>query len=239
MARRARLLACCAAALLAGALACQPDEFDTLLEEGRSRYSQGKEELIIRHFFRDRRDGFYVDIGCFEPVKISTTYYLERHLGWRGIGVDAIESLRPLWQQQRPRSKFISFAVTDRSGETLTFHQFGGISSLEKSNIETWEKIAGQDLPDVEVQVPTITMDDLLAREGVEKIDFLSMDINGTEPAALSAFDIRRFRPELVHIEAHQRNRPKLLEYFTRNGYARIDAYLPYDRVNWYFRPAD
>lgn len=28
-----------------------------------------------------------------------------------------------------------------------------------------------------------------------------------------------------------------LLDYFTRHNYERIDKYLDYDTVNWYFRP--
>ena len=195
--------------------------------------------LVIRHFFRDRRNGFFVDIGCFEPKKFSTTYYLEEHLGWSGIAVDALKELAPLWQEQRPRSKFFSYVVTDRSGETVTFWEFGGISSTERENIETWEKLKGQDFKEKPVPRPTITMNDLLEREGVEKIDFLSMDINGTEPTALAVFDIQRYRPELVHIEVHKRNREKLMKYFVDNGYERIDEYLPYELVNWYFKPVE
>jgi FkbM family methyltransferase len=225
--------------LLAFALACERTNFDELLASGESLYSQGKSELVIRHFFRDRRNGFFVDIGCFEPKKISTTYYLEAHLGWSGIAVDALEELAPLWKEQRPRSKFFSYVVTDKSGETVTFWELGGISSTERENIENWEEIKGKDFKEKPVEHPTITMNDLLEGEGVEKIDFLSMDINGTEPTALAGFDIQRYRPELVHIEVHERNREVLMKYFLDNGYERIDEYLPYELVNWYFKPVE
>jgi len=231
--------AVCGALLLALAIGCERTDFDELLNSGKSLYGQGKSELVIRHFFRDRRNGFFVDIGCFEPKKFSTTYYLEEHLGWSGIGVDALEHLAPMWKEQRPRSKFFSYVVTDRSGETVTFWEFGGISSTERENIKTWEKIKERDYKEKPVQHPTITMNDLLEREGVEKIDFLSMDINGTEPTALAAFDIKRYRPDLVHIEVHKRNREKIMKYFLDNGYERIDEYLPYELVNWYFKPVE
>ena len=35
-------------------------------------------------------------------------------------------------------SKCFAYAVTDKSGETITFYEYGGISSTDKSNIETW-----------------------------------------------------------------------------------------------------
>jgi len=31
---------------------------------GPSRYSQGHEETLVRAFFRDKRDGFFVDVGA-------------------------------------------------------------------------------------------------------------------------------------------------------------------------------
>jgi hypothetical protein len=63
------------------------------------------------------------------------------------------------------------------------------------------------------------------------------MDINNAEPAALSKFDIKRFHPELVQIEANEPNQKFLRRYFEENGYERIDEYVQYDRNNWFFRP--
>ena len=225
------LAACCCAAAASN--------FDALLADGTSVYAKGKEEPIIRHFFRDRPNGFYVDIGCYLPRKSSTTYYLEKRLHWRGIGVDAQKTLAKAWEKHRPHSKFFAYAITDQSGETITFHVSGGLSSIDGLAIETWEGITGRDFNAKKITVPTITMNDLLDREGVKKIDFLSIDINGGEPDAMAGFDIQRFRPELVHIEAAPRNRKVLSEYFERNGYRRIDEYMKYDLVNWYFTPKD
>ena len=68
--------------LALAAMACGPEEpdFDQVLAEGTSLYAREKEEPIERHFFRDRRDGFFVDVGCFQPKEFNTTYYLEKHL---------------------------------------------------------------------------------------------------------------------------------------------------------------
>jgi hypothetical protein len=83
----------------------------------------------------------------------------------------------------------------------------------------------------------TTTLDKVLDDRGIQKIDFLSMDIEESEPAALAGFDIDRFRPELVCIEAVDRIQPQLLAYFEKHGYERIERYLERDAVNWYFTP--
>jgi hypothetical protein len=41
---------------------------------GKALYSQKNEELVIRDFFRDRRGGFFLDVGCAFPKNGSTTY---------------------------------------------------------------------------------------------------------------------------------------------------------------------
>jgi hypothetical protein len=33
-----------------------------------------KEDLNILNFFKDKRDGFYVDVGCFHPLDRNNTY---------------------------------------------------------------------------------------------------------------------------------------------------------------------
>jgi FkbM family methyltransferase len=216
----------------------EPVPADQLLTKGTSLYSRfNDEELIIRDFFKDRKGGVFVDVGCAAPIKNSTTCYLEHHLNWTGIAVDAQESYRELWEADRPNTKFFSFAVTDRDGERVTFYvaPLQGVSSLYSEHIQRWR--GGK--PE-ETEVETITLNKLLEDNGISRIDFLSMDIEGAEPLALKGFDIEHFRPSLVCIEAVVReNRDELQEYFAAHGYERIERYLDFDNMNWYFAPLE
>lgn len=209
---------------------------DDLLHSGHKLYSQHDEELIIRHFFDDRRGGFFVDVGSFHWQNLSTTYYLEHHLGWSGIAVDALPGLAAGYQKHRPRTRFFQYIVTDRSGTLETLYAAGSLSSTSEEHIERFPTLAGQVKPKP-IQVPTITLDELLERNGVARVDFLSLDIEEGEPAALAGFDIDRYRPELVCVSAGPPVRDRLAAYFAAHGYERIDAYLEFDAGNWYYRP--
>jgi FkbM family methyltransferase len=197
-------------------------------------YSQVDEELIIRDFFQDRRDGFFVDVGAADPIEDSTTYYLEKHLGWSGIGIDALPEHAPAWQRERPKSRFFAYLVTDHAGTLDSFYrtQNPNLSSVVKDRPFYDQKLAGEEL-----KLPTITLNQLLAEQGVEAIDFVSMDIEESEPAALAGFDIERFQPELVMVEASPSIGMALMLYFQGHGYERIEHYLERDKINWYFRP--
>jgi hypothetical protein len=63
------------------------------------------------------------------------------------------------------------------------------------------------------------------------------MDIEGAEPKALAGFDIQKYKPRLICIEASPELQDTLMQYFTSHGYELIDEYTAYDAVNWYFRP--
>jgi len=214
---------------------------EDFIASGEKLYSQDKEELIIRHFFKDRRKGFFVDIGCWHWKNASTTYYLEKHLGWSGIAVDALAVMGRGYKRNRPRTKFFNYIVTDHADTVESFYASGPLSSTSEEQVEkTTRVLTGEQKQPKEIKVPTITLNRLLEENGVEKIDFLSMDIEGGEPAALAGFDIQRFRPELVCIETAPVWGERSLElkrYFEERGYERIEEYLKHDMLNSYFRP--
>jgi FkbM family methyltransferase len=207
---------------------------ERILTSATKTYSN--QDVVIRDFFSDRRDGFFVDIGCYDWKQGNNTLYLEERLGWTGISVDAQASLRESYRKNRPGASFHSYIVSDVSGEVATIYAAAALTSTNEGHLR-------ENFPALNVErgtpidVPTITMNDLLDEAGVEKIDFLNMDIEGGEPDALKGFDIERFRPELVCIEAGKAVRDFLIEYFDSHGYERIDEYLEYDKVNWYYRP--
>jgi hypothetical protein len=77
----------------------------------------------------------------------------------------------------------------------------------------------------------------LLTCEKVQKIDFLSLDIETGEPAALAGFDIRKHSPDLVCVEMQNDVAPRIREYFAKNDYEEIARYVPLDPVNRWFAP--
>jgi hypothetical protein len=71
----------------------------------------------------------------------------------------------------------------------------------------------------------------------VQRIDFMSMDIETWEPKALAGFDIDRFKPQLVCIEVHEEVRQQIIDYFARHRYVVVGKYLRADPVNLYYTP--
>lgn len=227
-----RLLAPAPSAVMAGR-AISDELAPYLARYGPPQYSSHEEELFVRDFFRDRRDGVFVDVGAGHYRDRNNTYYLERHLGWSGIAVDAQAKFAADYAKHRPRTRFYTFFVADRSDERARL--FVGRSDLFSSSNEGFTASATGVA--AESTVPTITLDDLLTRTGLTRVDFLSVDVELAEPKVLGGFDLARVPPALVCIEAHPPVRQAILDYFARRGYTVVGRYLRADPQNLWFRP--
>ncbi len=210
-----------------------PQELRALRERlGPKRYSQTDEETFIRDFFKDRRGGIFVDVGASHYRVNSTTYFLDRHLGWRGLAIDALAKFAPQYAEHRPNTQFFSFYVADKSDVEQDFMVVRSNDRLS-SGVDPQAGLRDHDT----IKVPTIRLDDLLAREGIDGMDFLSMDIEMAEPQALAGFSIEKYRPALVCIEVHPPVRDQIEQYFAEHGYEKIELYSRLDPLNYYYRP--
>ena len=210
------------------------DELKPFLERlGLARYSSHNEELFVRDFFSDQRDGFFVDIGAGHFRDRSNTYFLEKNLGWSGIAIDPLPDLAAGYREHRPRTKFFAMFVSDASDQRAVLHVGENrlFSSARGGFTEDYTNVKAT------IEVPTIKLDDLLDAEGVRRVDFVSLDVELHEPQVLAGFDIRRFLPRLVCVEAHPQVRQQIIDYFARRQYVVVARYLRADPQNLWFMP--
>ena len=203
---------------------------------GPNKNSEDLEEWIIRDFFRDeRRDGVFLDVGANHHQVGNNTYFLETALGWSGVAVEPLTRFADGYKQFRPRTTFVPLFVSNVSDAAATLY----VPKNDRYQKTASGNRAFADLfgPYDETHVRTVTLDVLLDRLGIGRIDFFSLDIEEFEPLALAGFSIRRFAPELVAVEAHDPVRQQLLEYFSRNDYVLIGKYLHVDDDNFWFAP--
>ena len=202
---------------------------------GPNKNSQGVEEWIVRDFFNDKRDGVFLDVGASHYRDESNTFALETQLGWSGVAVDALPQFAGGYVEHRPRTTFITAFVSDKADAEATL--FIGTDNTEVSSAqpEFTKRYTDKLRP---MRVVTTTLDAVLARTRVERVDFLNLDIELHEPQALAGFSIDRFRPALVSVEAHPEVRQALLDYFHAHNYVVVSKYLRLDPLNLWFRPA-
>ena len=64
-------------------------------------YSFSGVDAIIENIFRNKKKGFYVDVGCQNPIKNNNTYLLHKK-GWFGLNIDLDKDNIDIFNVSRP-----------------------------------------------------------------------------------------------------------------------------------------
>jgi len=206
---------------------------------GPERNSRYGEEWLIRDFFAEQRDGVFVDVGANHHQRDSNTFFLEKRLGWSGIAIDPQAKFADGYAKNRPRTTFVPLFVSDSSNREAVLHVPRNNDLIASSSAAFVKDEGGDDL--VPVRANTTTLDDVLDRSSVSRIDFLSIDVELHEPQVLNGFSIDKYHPRLICIESHPEVRQRILDYFMAHGYVLLGKYLRADSENlWFaeFKPA-
>jgi hypothetical protein len=191
-----------------------------------SHHGQYGEDIAIARHVEGRSDGFFVDVGCFHPVKYNNTYALYRK-GWRGVNIDLDPVKIEGFEMVRPRDVNIACAVTDAPGRTTVWSR--GFYSLTSTLDEEFARTLDGDFRQRTIDADTLT--NILDRTEFRdrRIDLLTVDVEGHDLAVLRSLDFERYRPRLVAVELHQPTltdvrREPLFDFLRERGY---------DVVNW------
>lgn len=156
----------------------------------RMVYPSEHEKSLIGEWLFEKR-GFFVEVGAGEPVRGSQSHHLELR-GWSGL---LIEPSFPLAESlRRSRKAEVVEAACAGPGSPPQLSLWTQGFSAQKAPLRG----VG---PGHSVRVQTVTLDGVLARAGIEAVDFVSVDVEGMEPDVLEGFDVSRFRPRLVLVD--------------------------------------
>ncbi len=171
-------------------------------------YSQNFEDRIIEAFFPGLKDGFYVDVGANHPFYHSVTKIFYDK-GWRGINLEPNPMLFKQIEQNRKRDINLRFGVGDQAGEfdLRVYHSSDGLegistlsSSMKQDYLENTNKET-EKFSDVKIEVKTL--EQIFKKQNVKTINFMKVDVEGFEYEVLKGNNWKKYRPELICIEAN------------------------------------
>jgi FkbM family methyltransferase len=163
-------------------------------------YAQNAEDVVLWRAFKDQRTGFYVDVGAASPVQHSVTkLFYDR--GWRGINVEPIRQLYEQLASQRPRDVNLQLIAgcAEGSETLLVFPTLPGLSTID-ADVALAHR--GSGLPMTRVAVRMSRLETILAEHCTERIDFLKIDVEGTEADVLASVDLAARKPRVLVVEA-------------------------------------
>jgi FkbM family methyltransferase len=195
--------------------------------------SQLLQDIVCALANNNKRQGFFVEVGVGNGTDFSNTFMLEKHLGWKGILAEPNRASHQSISENR--TAFLEKrAVYNQNGQRVAFTEV--VSDGDFSGISTHHNIkSNQNATSYDVE--TITLDTLLDEcKAPAKIDFMSIDTEGSELQILDGLSLDKWQFGMLAIE-HNFNLAKQAELDQRLapfGYRRVfPAISEFDA--WYF----
>jgi FkbM family methyltransferase len=186
-------------------------------------YSQFGEDISAMKALRNVSRGFYVDVGAHHPLKLSNTALM--HLaGWDGVNVEPRKEAIAEFDRYRPRALNLRAAIHNEL-DWVTLHTFRG-GRANTVLADRAEKLAHTKEATGSEDVPAMSLNELFDKHVPDdvRVNYLSMDIEGYDQEALLAFDLDRYRPDVLCVEVHNYDAMALAEnplvrHLTDHGY--------------------
>ena len=159
------------------------------------------EDTAVLNYFKDKKNGFYVDVGCYHPIHRNNTYLLHKQ-DWKGINIDTSEFSIDLFNYMRPNDLNYNYAISNKN-EVIKLYYQKELSQLSTTERDQAETVFQGNIKEKEIQA--FTLDEILNRDKYKdtKIDFLDIDVEGADLKVLEGLSFDKFKPELVCVEIH------------------------------------
>jgi FkbM family methyltransferase len=179
---------------------------------------KGKEE-------KKKGGGYFVEFGATNGLDLSNTYLLEEAFGWNGI----LAEPALLWHNQLIKNRKCKIDLRCVFSETGSKIQF---EETELPELSTLSQFSSKDVHKknrVSVklyEVETVTLRDLLTQnDSPHRIDYLSIDTEGSEIEIISGFNFDEWDIRFISVEiTSELKLREVTEILKKFGYRQILA---------------
>ena len=157
--------------------------------------SQLRQDLFVLSELGFKENGFFIEFGATNGIDFSNTHILEKKFKWNGILAEPAK----IWHSALLENRSVAIetdCVWRKSGETLLFNEVndtdhdGELSTIDSfTNLDNHAK--SRNSASNKYEVKTISLVDMLKKYNAPtKIDYLSIDTEGSEFEILNSFNL-------------------------------------------------
>tara|TARA_B100000963_G_C22471240_1_gene600233 strand:- start:175 stop:897 length:723 start_codon:yes stop_codon:yes gene_type:complete len=193
-------------------------------------YGATGEDVLINKIFKNKIDGYFVDVGALHPINGSLTYNLSKK-GWKGLNIDLVKENLILFNFFRKKDKNINFAISKNKGfiNAYIFERGSGVNTTNKKWADEWKKKIGKNY--TVLKIKKNTLNNVLSSLKIKKeFELLNVDVEGHEIDVLKGINFKNIRPKIITIEIHVEKTEQIFEtnvykLLKKNRYELISQY--------------
>jgi hypothetical protein len=173
------------------------------LQSVQSSFSQFGEDLAIRQFAQrlGLSQGIYVDVGAYHSVFGLANTLLLHNLGWRGINIDFVPARIAAFNQGRPNDQSVVVACVSDSVVPVEIAHYD-IPSTDRivATNDTKKLSAAGQKPIRFSRAATTTLTEIIQTSPfrLDDVQYLDVDCQGHDLAALRGLDFEQCRPRIL-----------------------------------------
>lgn len=173
-----------------------------------SYYSQDGQDKYLDSLFKEKRNGFFVEVGANDGITFSNTYFFERQRDWKGICIEPHPSAFAKLKLNRKgvlingcvskTEKEFEFLKIDGYAEMLS----GLVEKYDPSHLIRIERELAEHGGEKEVvKVQGMSLDSILKNNNVSQVDYCSIDTEGGEIEILESANLVENEISVISIE--------------------------------------
>lgn len=170
----------------------------TIRETIFGSYAQDYEDLLIEKII-NKNKGVYLEIGAYHPSRLSNTYRFYKK-GWQGIVVEPNPDVNNLFVSVRPNDQYFNVGIGYKNG-ILEYYKYD-IPALNTFSPEQVEINSRNGFVHNKKQkIKIVKIGDFLKINVRQKIDFLSLDVEGWDKVILENWNWE-VKPKVICVES-------------------------------------
>eukprot|EP00956_Cyclotella_meneghiniana_P015113 scaffold22931_cov50-Cyclotella_meneghiniana.AAC.3 len=135
--------------------------------------------------------GIFLEMGALDGIKFSNTLMFEQCLGWNGLLIEANPTSFTKLLENRPCAITIGEAACKvDDGPTLRMTGVEGVATIVEDNAKDY------------VEVPCRPLNQMLEENGIDRINFFSLDVEGALLNVLQTLDWEKVKIDVLLVEA-------------------------------------
>ena len=193
----------------------------------------GQDKIINEFFFRMKNKGYFVDIGAYDGVMGSNSLHFERFLKWDGVAIEP--SINQFEKLKKNRNcKIVNKAISSTAKEVEFVDVVEGLTQMSGIKNDIYlkynSKIISKDHASETktVKILTTNFSEIVSQD--VEIDYLSIDIEGSEFELLKSIDFDKYKIKVISVENNLPDdqdfqvffKKKYFKYFDRVGQDEI-----------------